>query len=249
MSFRSAILSLGAACLFAVRVNDVHAGAVFDVSSSASMTILGISGSTEYAIHLQVSESSDPARTYASDAGTGYAVSSSEFGIDAVDPHAGAVGDGIWLRNSAFGTAVGPYGYAAAGNQADGVFEIANYSLTDSLIIDFSYSYEYALDTAFDLGEVATGRVWRNLHSHGATLSPSGFNSIVTADGTAIDTLYFTATLAPGAGAGGGHGVSVHFYNNVSGVATVPEASSLAFCGLFAGSAFLAVRRRRRIAG
>lgn len=201
----------------------------FDVSATTRLTLTGISGSSQYIIRGEISQSADPTRTYKHQIGSATSDFIADYGFHGADIDNPVVGDYFQIEANAFGETEG--GYADASNRIDATFLIQNLSDTDELILTFEYENSYSIATDFHGDVTASGRAWLNLHSHGATLTPSGFNQVNTADGSNSYLSVITATLAPGAGSGG-HDVSVHTYQQVSGIATVPEAGSLAFSGL-----------------
>lgn len=201
----------------------------FDVSATTRLKLTGISGSAQYIIRGEISQSADPTRTYKHQIGSATSDFIADYGFHGADIDNPVVGDYFQMEADAFGETEG--GYADASNRIDATFLIQNLSDTEELVLTFEYENSYSLATDFHGDVTASGRAWLNLHSHGATLTPGGFNQVNTANGSNSYFAIITATLAPGAGSGG-HDVSVHAYQQVSGIATVPEAGSLALSGL-----------------
>jgi hypothetical protein len=208
--------------------------------------ILSIWGSTDYVIRGTATIDLTPSLTYKSSFGAAIADYSSALGIVSEDADNMQAGDYIWLDSSAFGAVSGLYGGASSGIDLDGVFTITNNSLTESLFVTIEYTNVWSLDLDANDPFGASGIVWLNFHSHGAVDDSGSYNQVYVNEGSSSYSVTVTREFAPGAGGGHGHGVTMHFYQNLSGTATVPEAGSLSLAGLAAAGILSMMLRRKQ---
>lgn len=213
----------------------------FDVSAYSQAKITSITGSTDYSITAEVIIEDDVTRTYKTAIGAATSNYVNDLGIVG-DENDMEVGDYLWIDTNVYGEVDGAFGTATAGTEIDAEFFVTNNSLTESLFVTLEYSNNWLLDVGFHAPYQATGRVWLNFHSHGAVNDAGSYNQIFTAEGSNSYLANFTREIAPGTTA------NLHFYNNVSGTATVPEAGSLTLAGLAViGGAAAFIRKRRKV--